>query len=343
MSSSDALADTPAVARAHATTDRSWASAGRAAVGRVLVKLLSRSWMVLLLGGLVIAASVVYREFLTWGNIRNILDQNAPVGIIAVAMTFIMIGGGFDLSVGAIFACASVVFANLANGMPTLLALAATLLVGGVIGALNGVVIAGLRVNPFVATLGSASILGGAAIMYSHSAPVTVEKSDFTTLGRGQALGLPISVWILAATFALGAVVLRRTVYGHYVYAIGGNQEASRLAGLRVNVIKLSTYAIGGLAAAIAGAIFASRVSVGQGNIGGTIPLQAIAIVVIGGTSLFGGEGSVGRTAIGISILAVLNNVSDSKGWGSDVEGIIQGAVIIAAVAIDAFVRSRRS
>ncbi|MEU6749145.1 ABC transporter permease [Spirillospora sp. NPDC046719] len=288
-------------------------------------------------------ASIAYPGFLDPGNLRNILAQNAPVGIIAVAMTLTMVGGGFDLSAGAVFGCGGVVFAAAYQHTSPVPALACVAVVGVVLGGVNGLLVTRARVNPFIATLGTGSIYGGAALIASHSSPVVVDDPGFTRLGQGSLFGVPYAIWILAAVTAVLGLALAHTVYGHRLYAVGGNHEASRLAGLRVDAVRTSTYVIGGAAAALGGAILASRLGVGQGDVGANIPLEAIAMVVIGGTSLFGGEGSVLRTCTGIGILAVLGNVADSNGWGAEVENVVQGCIVIAAVALDAFVRSRRA
>ena len=318
---------------------------GAAAVSTYRPSMLDRAatWgMPLMLLLLIAWATIAYPGFLDSGNIENILAQNAPVGIIAIAMTLIMVGGGFDLSVGSIFGCGSVAFAVLYQDVPPVLALILVLAVGMALGVVNGVLVTGLHVNPFVATLGTGSIYGGAALIASDSSPIVVSDPGFTQLGQGTILGVPYSIWILLAVTGVLGVVLARTVYGHRLYAVGGNYEAARLAGLRVGSVRASTYVITGAAAALGGALLASRLGVGQGDVGVNIPLEAIAMVVIGGTSLFGGEGSILRTCVGIGILAVIGNVADSNGWGSEIENVVQGSIVIAAVALDAFVRSRR-
>jgi ribose transport system permease protein len=307
------------------------------------IRLASRSGMVIMLIGIVIAATILYPGFLQWGNLHNLLSQNAPIGIIAVGMTYVMIAGGFDLSVGAIYSSGAVFFAEMAQHLPIAVALALTLVLGITMGAINGFLITRLRVNPFIATLGTSFIFGGAAFLYSHSAPVIVAKPGFQTLGQGSIAGLRTSIWIGAAIFVAGGIVLARSVYGQSLYAIGGNNEAARLAGLRVDLLRASTYIIVGGIAALGGAILASRIGVGQADLGSNITLEVIAMVVIGGTSLFGGEGAVWRTFIGLLILAVISNVSDSLGWNSNVENVVTGVIVIGAVALDAFARTRRT
>jgi ribose transport system permease protein len=291
---------------------------------------------------LLIAAEPVYSGFYEVQNIKNLLSQAAPVGIVAVGMTFVIIAGGFDLSVGSIFALGAVFFASLAPHMPLFADGLLTALIGASAGAVNGIIVTKLKVNPFVATLGTASMFGGAAFIYSHSAPFTVYKSGFETLGTGSWGGFPISIYLMIIAFVLGGIVLSRRVYGRSIYAIGGNDEAARLAGLRVDVLRGSTYVITGLCSAIGGMILASRLGVGQADMGANVALDSIAIVVIGGTSLLGGEGAMWRTAVGLLIIATLTNIFDSLAISNNYQLVVKGAIVIGAVALDIFARSRQ-
>jgi ribose transport system permease protein len=298
-----------------------------------------RGMIVWLLIALVILCRILYPGFLARDNIFNILSQNVQVGLIALGMTFVMIAGGFDLSVGAIYAAGATVYAMEAKQMALPLAALVALAVGLVCGSLNGIIVTRLKVNPFVATLGTTSIFAGAAYLYSHSAPVLVDRPDFTVLGAGKWFGVPISLVLLIVAYIVGAVALSKTVYGRSLYAVGGNPEAARLAGLRVELLKTSTYALVGVLAAFGGMIIASRLSIGQADIAGTMSLDAIAIVIIGGTSLFGGSGAVWRTAVGLLLLAVLTNIFDALALDSNFQSLIKGAIVIGAVALDAYSR----
>ena len=295
--------------------------------------------IVWLLIALVILCRILYPGFLARDNIFNILSQNVQVGLIALGMTFVMIAGGFDLSVGAIYAAGATVYAMEAKEMALPLAALMALAVGLLCGSLNGIIVTRLKVNPFVATLGTTSIFAGAAYLYSHSAPVLVDRPDFTVLGAGRWFGVPISLVLLIIAYVVGAVVLSKTVYGRSLYAVGGNPEAARLAGLRVELLKTSTYALVGVLAAFGGMIIASRLSIGQADIAGTMSLDAIAIVIIGGTSLFGGSGAVWRTAVGLLLLAALTNIFDALALDSNFQSLIKGAIVIGAVALDAYSR----
>jgi ribose transport system permease protein len=298
--------------------------------------------MVWILIVVMLVANAYYPGFFDWGNIRNILSQNAPVGLVAIGMTFVIICGGFDLSVGAIVALAAVLYSGLSNHMSLELAFVLTLGAGLLAGAINGIIITFFKVNAFVATLATASLYTGAALLYSNSGPVLSTNPSFTTFGSKDWLGLPIVVWVLGLTFLFAAVLLARTVYGRSVYAVGGNYEASRLAGVRVRLVQGSTYLLTGSAAAVAGMMIASRIGVGQPEISGDITLDAIAIVIIGGTSLLGGEGALWRTMIGLLILATINNLFDSLALNAAAQSIVKGAIVLLAVGIDSFTRRTR-
>ena len=292
---------------------------------------------------LMIGAGFIYPRLYEIANIKILLSQAAPVGIVAVGMTFVMIGGGFDLSVGAIFAFGPVVFAGNADPLGMWLAALVVLVASAACGVINGFVVTKLRVNPFVATLGTGSAFGGAAYIYSNSAPLTPMNFDFQTLGTESWAGWSISVWLMLIAFIVGGVVLAKTIYGQSIYAIGGNNEAARLSGLRVDLLRGSTYVLSAICSGIGGMILASRLGVGQADMGANIALDAIAIVVIGGTSLLGGEGAMWRTAIGLLIIATLTNVFDSLAISTNYQLVAKGMIVIGAVALDIFSRSLRT
>lgn len=311
--------------------------------GKILRAALLQYGMVWALVILLIVATILYPRFFNIVNITNILSQNATVGIVAVGMTFVIIGGGFDLSVGAIFAVGAVVFARFADPAGLWGAAGLVLIASVICGIVNGLVVTKLKVNAFVATLGTGSIFGGAAYIFSNSAPITPDNFAFQTLGTGSLFGCPISIWLLFIVFLVGGFVLIKSVYGRSIYAIGGNSEASRLSGLPVDLLRGSTYVISAACSGLAGMILASRLGVGQADMGASIALDSIAIVVIGGTSLMGGEGAMWRTAIGLLIMATLTNVFDSLAISTNYQLVTKGAIVIGAVALDVFARSRRS
>jgi ribose transport system permease protein len=292
---------------------------------------------------LLIVGSIAYPRLLDLTNIKNFLSQSAPVGIVAVGMTFVMIGGGFDLSVGAIFALGAVIFASLADPVGLWAAAVVVLLVSAACGVINGFIITKLKVNPFVATLGSGSAFGGIAYIYSQSAPLTPNNPAYQNLGTEMWLGWPISIWLMVIAFLVGGFVLAKTVYGQSIYAIGGNTEAAKLSGLRVNLLRGSTYVLTGICSGIGGMILSSRLAVGQADMGSNIALDAIAIVVIGGTSLLGGEGAIWRTAMGLLIIATLTNIFDSLAVSTNYQLVVKGTIVIAAVALDLYARSLRT
>jgi ribose transport system permease protein len=290
---------------------------------------------------LFVALSVASPAFLTVRNLVNILDQSASVGIIACAATLVIIAGGFDLSAGAIFALTGVVAAKIANVSDPWLGMLAGLLVGLALGVLNGVLISGFRINPFVATLSTGMMIRGLAVVITSGFLVTVAAEAYTTIGRGSALGIKYSVWIFAAFIAVSWFVLARTRLGRQIYAVGGNPEAARLSGIRVGWVQTITFAISGFAAALAGLIASSRVSTGQADAGALIELTAIAAVVIGGTSIAGGEGTIWRTVIGVLLLALIGNGFNMLSVEPFYQDIVKGAIIVVSVAADAWSKRR--
>nr|WP_296771073.1 ABC transporter permease [Rhodococcus sp. (in: high G+C Gram-positive bacteria)] len=304
--------------------------------------LLVKYSMLVVLVLLIVVATFLYDGFLAPANIRDILVQNAAVGIIAVGMTFVIISGGFDLSVGATYALGSTVFAGVTISTGSVaLAGAAALAAGVLCGLANGLLVAKLHINPFVATLGSASVISGLAYIYSNSAPFIVSQPGFQALSKSHTAGIPTPIFILILTMVVGGVVLAKTTLGRNVQAVGGNTEAGWLSGLRVPSITASVYVLTGALAAIAGMIDASRLAVGQADVGANIALDAIAIVVVGGTSLRGGEGAMWRSAVGLLILATLTNVFYSLNVSQHWQLIAKGLIVIAAVALDSAARRR--
>ena len=302
----------------------------------------ARFGIYVILLAVVIAATIVYHGFLSWSNIELVLTQNAPLGIVAVGMTYVIICGGFDLSVGATYATSGTIAAMMGTHGLITMGFVAGILAGVVIGFVNAIVVTKFRVNPFIATFGSGSIFSGLILLISHNNPYTVNASSFQWLGTGTILSISLPLILLVVCFLIAWLALNRSVYGRRVLSVGGNKEASRLAGIRADLIVGSTYVLSGLLAAVAGAIAASQLGVGQGNQGATLALEAIAVVVVGGTSLLGGEGSIARTAIGLLILATLDNIFFSLSLSTNWQGITQGIIVISAVGFDQLMRGRR-
>jgi ribose transport system permease protein len=289
----------------------------------------------------VIVAQVLYPTFLTPDNIRNMLSQNAPAGIIAVGMTFVIIAGGFDLSVGAMYGLGAVTFAKMSGAVGLLPNVLVAVLVGVVAGLVNGLIIAKMRVNPFVATLGTSTVFLGLGFLLAGGFPVPVAEGGGNNdwLGAGDILTIPVSGVIMVLVFLAGGLLLSWTTFGQNVRAVGGNGEAARLAGLRANAIRVATYVLIGGLAAFAGSVDTSLLGSGAADQGTSLPLLTIAIVILGGTSLSGGEGAMWRTAVGLMIMASLNNLFASLAVSTAVQLVAQGSVLILAVSFDVFAR----
>jgi ribose transport system permease protein len=290
---------------------------------------------------LFVALTVLSDAFATKTNLLNILDQNAPLGIIACGATLVIVAGGFDLSVGAAFAATGVVAAWVAVHVSSDLGLIAGAAAGLAFGLFNGWLVAGLGVNAFVATLASALVFGGIGQLITNGQLIVVSDPSFAKLGPGDVLGVKYSIVLFAVVVAATWLLLARTKLGARMYAVGGNPEAARLSGVRVARIRVVTFALSGLGAGIAGVIGASRVATGQADVGLGLELQAIAAVVIGGTSIAGGEGAVWRTVLGVLLLALIQNGFNILDVNPVWQGIVQGAIIAAAVAVDTRARRR--
>jgi ribose transport system permease protein len=214
---------------------------------------LEKYGIVVVLIVLMVVGQILYSGFLDLSNVSNLLAQNASVGLVAIGMTFVILGEGFDLSVGGTYALAAVLYAQISAGHPVALGALAAIGAGVGAGLINGAVVARVRVNPFVATLGSGFVFSGLAYIYSKSAPISVDKPGFQWLGSGSLGGVPVSIWAFAVVALASALILARTVYGRNVYAVGGNLEACRLAGIRVGMVRGSTYVLTGALAAVGG------------------------------------------------------------------------------------------
>jgi ribose transport system permease protein len=288
---------------------------------------------VIALAVLVVVVSVAQPDFLAYGNLMNILSQWAPVAIMGVGMTYVVITGGFDLSVASIYSLSAVVAAALGRTQAPIVAFALAMLVGLLAGLLNGAVVTVLRVNPFIATLGSSLILSGIALVLTGNRPFVVDFAPFGVLGSGRVAGIPYSGMLAIALMVVGGLILAYTAWGHAIYAVGGNAEASRLAGIRVGATTTSAYALSGLCAGIAGVITASQLSSAQANLNPNLVFDVLTVVIVGGTSLAGGRGAIWRTAVGVAILATLQNGFNLLDIDSYFQNIIKGAIIIAALA----------
>jgi ribose transport system permease protein len=294
--------------------------------------------------GLCLLLWILTPHFLTVSNLLNVLEQTSINAVIAVGMTFVILSAGIDLSVGSVLALAGVVMATLLHqDWPLPAAILGGLLVGFGFGALNGIAIAWGRLPPFIATLGMMSIARGCALLFTEGRPVSGFDESFRSLATARLLGIPAPVVITAAVYVVGRFVLSSTRFGRYVYAIGGNEEATRLSGVNVRLHKIFVYGVSGLTSGIAAILLTARLNSAQPIAGIMYELDAIAAVVIGGTSLAGGEGGVGGTLIGALIMGVLRNGLNLLGVSSFLQQVVIGVVIVVAVLLDTVLKSRRT
>lgn len=277
-------------------------------------------------------------NFLTVNNLMNVLRQVSINALIAFGMTFVILTGGIDLSVGSILALTGAVTAGLlAGGMDPILAMLIGLVLGAILGAINGIIISKGNVAPFIATLATMTIYRGLTLVYTEGRPISGlgDSLSFQMIGKGYFLGIPVPVVTMVVAFAVLYFILKKTTFGRRVYAVGGNEEASRLSGIKVGRIKIYVYALTGALAALASLILTSRLNSAQPTAGNMFELDAIAAVVLGGTSLTGGRGWIVGTLIGALIIGVLNNGLNLIGVSSFFQQVVKGAVILLAVLID--------
>lgn len=279
--------------------------------------------------------------FLTQVNITNVLSQVAPIGILACGATIVIISGGFDLSAGAVYALAGVIAAETANASTPWIGLAMGVVAGLLLGVVNGLIVTMLKVNAFIATLAAGLIFRGVATVITDGFLVRVDKSGFDVLGRGEFLGLKISVYIFAGVGLVCGFLLTRTQLGRYIHAIGGNSVAASLSGIRVDLIRIIAFSLSGMLAGLAGVVTSSRISTGQADLAVGIELVAIAAVIVGGTSPTGGQGAIWRSAVGVLLLALISNGFNLLGINSFYLPIVQGGIIIFAVGADSWARGR--
>ena len=291
---------------------------------------------------LCLALWIASPHFLTTANLLNVVEQSTLIGIIAVGMTFVILTAGIDLSVGSIVALAGVAMGTAFRaGLPMFAAALTGLAVGLACGLANGGFITLGRLPPFIATLGMMSIARGGALMLSDGRSISGYPDGFRALATGDLLGIPLPVVIMLVIYGIAHFVLTRTTLGRYTYAIGGNEEAAELSGIRVRFYKSAVYGIAGLLSAVTSILLVARLDSAQPIAGIMYELDAIAAVVIGGTSLLGGSGSVLGTLIGALIMGVLRNGLNLLGVSSYLQQVAIGGVIIVAVLMDMALRRR--
>ena len=288
---------------------------------------------------MIVVMTEIKPRFINPTNLRNILRLASINGLLAIGMTFVCLTGGIDLSVGAVMGCAgmySAYFAQEVMNLPWFVGVAVGLAMGLAIGLFNGICVAYLKVPAFVGTLGSMSIAKGLTFILTNAKPIPKLSASFKYLGGGMIGGfLPIPIIIFGVILFICFLLLYNTRYGRYVFAVGGNQKAARVSGINVKIVTASVYLLSGFLAALAGIIMTARVTSGVTSTGDGYETDAIAMVVIGGTSLAGGKGRLWGTIVGILLMVCLSNGLDMLGVNAYIQMIVKGFVVIAAVMLD--------
>ncbi|WP_375164507.1 ABC transporter permease [Domibacillus sp.] len=294
--------------------------------------------MLIILVALIGLMTALEPNFINSNNIINIVRQMSVIGIIAIGVTFIIITSGIDLSSGSVVALTSVLVAAVAQEgtYPLIVALLVAVAVGAGTGLFNGFLITKGNIAPFIVTLGMMTAARGLALLYSGGRPIGGLSDALLFLGQGMIAGIPVPVIIFAIIGVISYILLNKTRFGKYVYAIGGNEQAAMIAGVNVTKVKILVYTFNGLLVGIAGLILTARIASGQPTAGNMYELDAIAATVIGGTSLTGGIGTIGGTIIGALIIGVMNNGLDLMNVSSYWQQILKGVIITVAVYIDA-------
>jgi ribose/xylose/arabinose/galactoside ABC-type transport system permease subunit len=286
----------------------------------------------------VVVLSIVADAFLTPRNLLNILRQTSVIGTMAIGMTFVILIAGIDLSVGSTLALTGVLCAGFIKaGIPVPLSVLMTLAAGAAIGLANGLLITWGKVTPFVVTLGTMSIARGAAHVYTNGQPISGFEPGFRFIGAGEVLGAPMPVLLFLATTVLAAIVLKQTLIGRHIYAIGGNAEAAHLSGVNVARYTSIAYALCGFTAALGAVILTARLNAAESIAGMGYELDVIAAVVIGGTSLMGGRGGVWGTLVGALLIGTIDNGMDLLMISSYYQLIVKGTIIVLAVLLDRY------
>ncbi|WP_318290758.1 ABC transporter permease [Peribacillus frigoritolerans] len=279
-------------------------------------------------------------EFLSSENISNIIRQVSINGILAVGMTFVILTGGIDLSVGSVMAFTGTIMVGLMinNGMPAIAAVLIGIILGALLGYINGLFISRARIPAIIVTLAMMEVARGLALLYTGGYPLSGVSKSFTFIGRGYLFGvIPMPAVIMILVFIVAYIILNHLPIGRYIYAIGGNEEAVRLSGVKVKRIKTFVYLISGITASISGLIMTSRLASGQPMAGEGYELDAIAAVVLGGTSIAGGRGHIFGTILGALLLGVLSNGLNLMDVSPYVQRVLKGAIIVGAIYYSSF------
>lgn len=287
-----------------------------------------------------VALSLISDSFLRFQNLANILDQQAGIIIVASAGTLVLIAGGLDLSVGAVYGLAGATSALVASSVSTPAGIATGLGLGLAVGLVNGIIVTRFRVNPLIATLAMSFVVSGiGAIITRGNLVVVFDHPEFQAFAATRILGITSAAWMMIAIAIAGIILLSRTIFGRYVFATGGNAQAARLGGVRINGIRVATYALSGMAAALAGVIDASRVLSAQASSGQFLTFTVLTGIIVGGTSILGGEGSVQRTVLGCLFVALIANGFNLLGLDPFYQQITLGVILLLAVSLDAWSR----
>lgn len=301
---------------------------------------LDQAGMLLVLAALFTGCALGVDGFLSWVNLRGLALAVSMTGMVACTMLFCLAAGDFDLSVGSVVACAGVIVAVVMRGTGSIAAgIGAALAFGALVGLLNGLVVARLRINALIATLASMQVVRGLAFILSGGSAVSIADEAFFALGNSSFAGLPTPVWITAGCFALFGFVLNRTVFGRDTLAVGGNPEAAHLAGIPVARVKVVIFTAQGAMAAAAGVVLASRVTSGQPNTSQGFELEVISACVLGGVSLTGGVGRIGFVIAGVLIMGIVQNAMNLLNVPTFYQYVARGLILLAAVLFDRWKR----
>lgn len=287
---------------------------------------------------LIVVVTILNPAFVDPANIMNLLRQISINALIAFGMTFVILTGGIDLSVGSILALTSALSAGMmAAGVDPILAIIIGTLLGAIFGALNGILIAKGKLAPFIVTLATMTIFRGLTLVYTEGKPITGlgDSYAFQLFGKGYFLGIPVPAVTMIIAFTILWFLLHKTAFGRKTYAIGGNEKAALISGIKVDRVKVMIYSISGMLAGLAGMILTSRLNSAQPTAGQAYEMDAIAAVVIGGTSLAGGKGRIAGTFIGVLIIGILNNAMNLLGISAFYQQVVKGIVILIAVLLD--------
>ena len=284
--------------------------------------------------------SIVSPPFLRFQNLANILDQQSGIIIVAAAGTLVLIAGGIDLSVGAVYGLAGATAAQLSVTFGPPVGIAAGILVGLAVGLANGIIVTRFGINPLIGTLAMSFVVGGiGAIATQGNLIVVFDHPEFQVFAASRIAGITTAAWMMIVIAAATAILLSRTTFGRYVYATGGNREAARLGGVRINSVVVATFALSGMAAALAGTLDASRVLSAQASAGSFLTFTVLTGIIVGGTSILGGEGSVGRTVLGCLFVALVANGFNLLGLDPFYQQVTLGIILLLAVGTDAWSR----